>query len=646
LSRTSGSGTPGSSSPGLDSSGLDSSGLVVDLEWDPQDHNRLLVVGWTGMEGPAYAQVPGNVPRSVRARLGAGTTLVEFTHSDAVRLLDNGYPITGPVVDLQVAAAILDENQKLNLDSIAARYAKIYMDKRLLRRKNAVLFVRDDGRVVPIARAPRKQLRDYCRRDVEAERDLLFALVDRLDRRGLLDYFLQEEVPFTRVLVDMERAGMPIDLVASEALRSRLEAEHAQLAHTLTAGLPSAFNLNSDVQVAGYIFAEHVDIPGRVHVEEVDALGKRFEPDKVGRIWATGTWPVIGLGLDPDDTDFSEAYSEKTGKPSVSKTALRMNRKTREHPWVVTYLEYQRVDTILTVFLRKFAEIAKPDESGAFRIYGRFNQTGARTGRLSSSEPNMQNVPKRGELGKEIRGLFRAVDRDHPFLMGDYSQLETRLMAHFSGDPELRRIFVEGRDPFIELGSKIFGKPLSKEDDERSITKNLWYAQGYGAWPLKISEMLSMEGYPTEEEEAEDLLGELQGIVPVYFEWRDRLIETVHEKGYITTLAGRRRRVYLSDDTPWKEVSHGERAAANAKVQGSAADIVRRLMVRFSRPALRLLLQVHDEVLYEYLWRVARAQRAHDAKLLQRMAETGHGFKLEVPLVFEPKVGMAWGTGE
>jgi len=569
--------------------------------------------------------------------LADGAPIVEFTKEDVLQLWRRGYSAPGPIVDLMVAAWVLDENQKLSLEAIAKKYCRIEMDKRLVRIGGKAMFRCDSGALVPIHEAPRSQLRAYCKRDVEAEIRVLWALIQLLEEEDLLEYFFEEEVPFTRVLAEMEMAGMPVDLGASERLRKKTEAEHSRLGAVLMEGLPDVFNLGSDQHVADYVFSKTVRIRGRIPVPDVPEVPEGFHPDwsKIGRLWLKGEWRFPGLGL-PRGT------VTETGKPSVSKTALRMNPHTRDHPWVRMYLEYQKLDTILTVFLRKFPEVARADADGRPRIYCHFNQTGTRTGRLSSSNPNMQNVPARGSLGKAIRSLFRVPDDDFPFLMGDHAQLETRLMAHFSGDPTLVEIFRAGRDPFVELASRIYGKTVGKDDDERAVTKNVWYAQGYGAMAYKISEMLTMEGFPTSESEADDLLTELSSVLPVYFEWREDLIEYARAHGYVETIGGRRRRIALGGDTSWKATSHGERAAANAKVQGSAADIVRRTMLRFRRSWLRLLLQVHDELVYQYAVRTYPLGKERDVVALREIAEVGHGYDLAVPLVFDARVALSW----
>ena len=608
----------------------ESPALVVDLEWDPETA-KILVVGY-GNGNESHAVAPGNTPSSVWGAI-ADSPIVEFTKEDAVMLRRSGRHAAGPIIDLQVMAWVLNENQKLSLEAVVKKYLKRDMDKRLIRKGDTVLFECDDGKLVPIKDAPLRQLRAYCKRDVDDETDLYHYLLRKLEKKGWLDYFTEEEVPLTEVLIEMELEGMPIDLVETKKLREELEEKHAKLKRLLLQGFPEVFNIGSDTQVADFLFTEEVRIKGRIPSGSEPPKGFRpiGEPKK---IWQQGEWRFPGLGL-------PIGMRTEKGKPSVSKEALALNPSTRSNAWVKKYREWMKYDTLLTVFLRKFEDIARPGRRGEPRIYAHFNQTGTRTGRLSSSNPNMQNIPARGEWGKRVRGLFVA-EPDYPFIMGDYSQLETRLMAHFSEDPFLMQIFREERDPFIELGQRVFGKTLTKEDDERNIMKNVWYAMNYGAMAEKIAEMVTMEGFPIEWDEADEIVTELQGVIPVYFEWREVLIDDVYAQGYVETLGGRHRRIKLGGATSFKVTSHGERAAANAKIQGSAMDVTRRAMIRFHRMALKLLLQVHDELIYQYIQKVSKKQRQYDVQALRDVAERGHGFDLKVPLVFEAKEALSW----
>jgi DNA polymerase-1 len=259
------------------------------------------------------------------------------------------------------------------------------------------------------------------------------------------------------------------------------------------------------------------------------------------------------------------------------------------------------------------------------------------TGRLSSSGPNLQNIPVRHEYGTMVRDLFRG-----QFIIGDYDALEMRIMAHFSRDPELMRIFREGLDPHARTAYALFGVEVDHEDERRGIGKTVNYGVGYGAGAKKLAQVLSLEGYATTIEVAKGYLAEVRGFYPTFFRWGDR--KKYHAKTYggVDTIAGRRRHLkgQFLEVSSWKKLMYGERQAVNSIIQGSAADIIRRGMVqvRLRFPELRTLAQIHDEAIWEYDALPTVGMR----RSIQHFMEVGHGFKLAVPLIFEPMVCESW----
>lgn len=282
------------------------------------------------------------------------------------------------------------------------------------------------------------------------------------------------------------------------------------------------------------------------------------------------------------------------------------------------------------------------------RLFGRFNQTGTVTGRLSSSDPNLQNQPSRGALGKKVRGLFRG-----NFVIGDYDQIEMRLMAHYSGDPRMVAIFRDGKDPHIETMHGIFGDvdPYAIAEgasiEYRDAGKQLNYAMGYGAAKKRVAMTLSLFGFPTTPEVAAGYLAEMEEFYNGYFSWKDRVVRRAKKRGNVRTIGGRVRhlRSQFRDTANWKLVGYGERQAVNTKIQGSAADVIRRGMVAADRdfPELGMLLQVHDEVAWEYYpTPLVPVPTTLLLDGLQRTMETGHGYDLRVPLGFKPVVADTW----
>lgn len=366
---------------------------------------------------------------------------VSFTTYDARFLKLQGVEVSGPYYDVQVMVWVDNENQPLSLAHCVNRYLGREMDKRIKVRDKRVLFQCDDGSLVPIDEAPLDQLYRYNADDTACEADLFEEMEERLFDGGWLDYFLAEEAPFTECLTNVQTRGLPLDLEMTEQFADELEVEHGTMSAALYTGaaLPPSFNINSNDQMAAYLYSkvfeladslewgveececlksclngEHEDcwvspedVPAQaltddpgliaanlpVHVSTL--LPDGFTVVKVGRSQVHGFWMLEGLGIKP-------TIKADAGKWSVSKPTLKTSYAAASNPWVQDLLAYRQVDKLLTTYLRKFPVIAVDG-----RIYGRFNQTGTKTGRLSSSEPNLQNIPSHGALGPRTRDLFR-----------------------------------------------------------------------------------------------------------------------------------------------------------------------------------------------------------------------------------------------
>lgn len=653
--------------------------LVVDIEWDPANRDELLCIGWVWCGEATVSRTV--TPELERLLVDPMVPTVQFTKADVRWLRLHDYRVEGDVYDLQVMAWVLDENQPLDLGNVTKRYLGYDPDKRLRRVGGKVMFRCDDGSWVPIGEAPYDQLAAYNGRDIGATDKLYRELWQRLDDSMWLDYYLNEEVEFTDVLLDMEVAGMPLNIDDSEQLRTELEDEVQGLDRVLreSAGLPASFNLNSGDQLSALLFSKRVELqdsldwdPAAIEClksclagehEDCDLavedgystdpnddshhiralLPEGFRLGSVGRTKVHGSWWLPGFDLAPTPPT-------KSGRPSVSAPMLRVTHAGQE--WVEQLLDLKKRQKVITTYLRPFAERVQDG-----RIYGRFNQTGTKTGRLSSSDPNLQNIPARGDLGKRVRSLFQG-----DLLVGDYSQLEPRLMAHFSGDPVLMDAYRTGKDVYMLTARHIFGPNVSEDGEERGISKTVVLGSQYGAGAEKLAIILALNGYPTPTDRAAEYLYELQRLYAVLWDWKDAVMRFAHQHGYVRTLAGRHRRLrYQFESRNWKNIGYGERQAVNAVVQGSAGDVVRRTMLKWPwhldrrhSEHLRLLAQVHDELVWEYDGTVGAcvmcelhdeyemAERACVLSGLRSCAETGHGFDLRVPLVFEPHFGRSW----
>lgn len=599
---------------------------VLDIEVDGEPWaGEGLCVGW------GFTAHAAPLPEPVLADLADPCIAkVVWTKFDHRWLRLRGIDVRGPIHDAQVMAWLLDEAQDLSLEVCAKRYLDVGMDKRISPMGGKLYFRTDGGKRVPLGKAPRSQLHAYCERDLEATSRLYVELTRLLREAGLYEYFLDEMVPFTGILADMEARGVPVDIDATKRLSEQLHAEIDHLEGELLAeaGLPEAFNLGSAQQLGKYLYTKgEFELPGAFPLD-APLADSRFHVGRLGRVYAHGAWVLEGRGLKPPGRT-------ECGQPTVAAPKLRA--KYGSDPWIARLLELKQRQTIVANFLDSF-----PSKGARGRLYGRFNQTGTVTGRLSSNGPNLQNIPARTELGRRVRELFRS-EPGTVFVHGDYSQLEPRIMAHFSGDQALLEVYRWGNgDVYADMALGIWG---ASTDERRTICKTLVLALSYGAGAAKIAQTLTENGHPTKADEAEAYLAELQERYRTFFGWREYVIAKAGTEGYVPTIGGRKRRVKLGGAWQhWKDGGHGERQAVNAVVQGSAADIVARVMV-YSAQAVRearLLVQVHDEL----LWEADEADGQGTLEALCHIAERGHGFELDVPLEFKPRVVSNWAEGK
>jgi DNA polymerase-1 len=235
-------------------------------------------------------------------------------------------------------------------------------------------------------------------------------------------------------------------------------------------------------------------------------------------------------------------------------------------------------------------------------------------------------------------------------LVGDFDQIEMRVMAHLSQDPNLLKVFREGQDPHVLTTQAIFGDVDMKSvapgaaASYRDVGKQLNYAMGYGAMPKRIAQTLCLFGFPTSVEVAGGYFAEMQRFYRRYFEWKVEEIAAAKKRGYVDTIGGFRRhlRATFKDTANWKLTGYGERQVISSKVQGSAADVIKCGMIRAERdfPQFLFLAQVHDEAVWDY---GTVAPNVVTLRQLQDVMENGHGFELSVPMGFEPVLCDNWG---
>ena len=642
--------------------------LVIDIETSGLDpwHGRLLCVAWV-LDGVAEVAAGGALPEHLLEALADPLRPV-CSHStfDPRFLLLAGYDVQGQFIDTKVMAHLINENTPFDLEWLTKHYCGITMDKRITRADNTVYFNTDEGRKLTMEdawRAARDQVKKYCLRDAEALQALYDTLHGKLEAMVWLDEWEHEHVPFTNLLVEMECRGLPIDLTKVAQVKPVVQRMADEKEQECYDKLGYKFNINSWQQIAHVLFeklwtqkdqlpipedvqetlrkpnlvaflADELDVPKsgvasalvkQRRQELIDRISPPgFELQHAGRCWLNGYWTRRGLGL------AKTPKNEKTGVPSTSTPDLMVAHAGND--FITTLVDYRKKQKVVSTYLNVY-----PDRTNAGRLRGHWNQTGTVTGRLSSSGPNLMNQPAHGPLGELVRSLFRG-----NLIIGDYSQLEPRLMAHFSEDPVLLDIYHNDRDIYIETAQYVFGKKVGKDAPERKVSKRLVLAAGYGAGSKTLAKWLCLDGFPTTVSEASGYLDELRRAWSGFFDWRDHVIEEARTKYYVKTLGGRYRRLKGELHAQGHKMRmRGERMAVNAIIQGTAADVLRRTMLVADKafPELAMLAQVHDEVLWQY---EPTFDPTYLLPQIQKVMETAHGFDLKVPLKFEPIVCSSW----
>ncbi len=423
-------------------------------------------------------------------------------------------------------------------------------------------------------------------RAAELPRRLVDALLARLDERGLTELYREVELPLTQVLADMERSGVKIDTYRMGEITARLAERVAELEALAYELAGEEFMLGSTQQVARVLFEQ--------------------------------------LGL----------TSGRKGKTGYSTDAKVLRSIRGEHELVPVIEEWRELSKLLNTYLGPLPALID-EQTG--RLHTTINQTVASTGRLSTTSPNLQSIPIRTPLGREIRSAFVA-EEGARLLSADYSQIELRILAHVSGEPKLREAFARGEDIHRATAAEVLGvEPARLTTAERSIAKMINFGIVYGISAFGLSENLEIP-----REQAQAYIDAYLARFPHVQDFIARTIEQAARDGYVTSLLGRRRPVPEIRASNRATRSLGERLAVNFVMQGSNADIIKVAMIRIERRlrdegrAARLVLQVHDELLLE----VPDAETSAVRELVR--AEMVGAYDLDPPLAVDVGVGENW----
>ena len=430
-----------------------------------------------------------------------------------------------------------------------------------------------------------KRSREYAVEDADVTWQLKDVFVPRLKSEGLTGLAETIEMPLISVLADMERTGIKLNPEDLKVISANIREEIIGLEKEIYSLAGIEFNISSPKQLGDILFL-------------------RLKLDEKARVTKT--------------------------RQFVTNEEI-LQRLTGKHPIVSKVLEYRGLRKLLSTYLEPLPLMINK-ETG--RIHTSFRQAVASTGRLSSDNPNLQNIPVRDERGREIRKAFVPGD-GNIFLSADYSQIELRLMAHLSRDESMIGDFLSGNDIHAATASKIFGvdiKDVTREMRSRAKTANFGII--YGISSFGLSERLTIG-----RKEAKELIDGYFNSYPGVKKYMDESIRKAREQGFVTTMLGRRR--YLRDIQSRNQVVRGnaERNAINAPIQGTAADIIKIAMVRIheklksGRYASKMILQVHDELIFEVV--------PDELEKLKEMViyEMTNAVKLDVPLKVD------WGTG-
>ncbi|MEZ4767416.1 MAG: DNA polymerase I [Caldilineales bacterium] len=505
---------------------------------------------------------------------------------DLTMLLRYGIRIGGPLFDTMIAEFLVDPGSRgLGLKNVA--WQRLGVEMTPISELIGTGKQQTTMDLVPVADAAR-----YAAADTDMTWRLVPQLRRDLEERALTSLFREVEMPLVPVLVDMQRAGIALDVEflaqMSRDLRARLEEIEDQIYQLVG----YSFNINSTQQLSDVLFGS--------------------------------------LGLPTDGL-------KKTKSGHYSTAAGVLETFQGRHPVIDLILEQRQLTKLLNTYVDALPQMVNPATG---RLHTSFNQAGAETGRVSSNNPNLQNIPVRSELGREIRRAFVAAP-GCKLLAADYSQVELRILAHISQDETMLAAFRAGEDIHRATAARIYNvPPEAVTEEQRSIAKMVNFATSYGVSAFGLSSRTELSR------------SDAQAFLDVYFEtypgirrYIDQTIATARKQGYVETLLGRRRYFPIlagGGRGGRNEQMAAERAAINHPIQGSAADIIKIAMVRLHRTlrerglASKMLLQVHDELVLE----VPDGELAEVVPLVRSTMEGA--YQLDAALKVDAEVGPNW----
>ena len=567
--------------------------LCFDTETSSPDAMTAELVGISLCTKPESAwYIPVNVEgalsqekvREILAPLFSDQKTLKIAHNykfDYVVLRNAGFDLKGPVFDTMVAAYLVDASQRLKMDRLSVKYLgyePVPIEK---------LIGKGKGQK-SMADLPFDEIVDYACEDADITYRLYEVLKEKLEEDELTEIAEKLEFPLIVVLAEMERQGIKVDEEMLRSFSEELGKDLKKVESTIFELTEEEFNINSPQQL-GKILFEKMDLPA----------GKKT----------------------------------KTGQYSTSESVLSGLADEYEVPSLV--LDYRSLSKLQSTYVDALPKLIN-EETG--RIHTDFNQTVAATGRLSSSNPNLQNIPIRTERGREIRKAF-VPENGFKILAADYSQVELRVIASISGDKNMIEAFRNGEDIHARTAKEVFN--LDNLDDvtpaQRRKAKEVNFGIPYGVSAYGLASRLGISN------------GEGKEMIDQYFErfpgiktYIDETIEFAKENGYVTTLLGRRRYIPDINSRNWNVRGFAERTAINMPIQGTAADIIKLAMIDIhnyleeNECHSRMLLQVHDELVFE----ISDEESGDVPDKIQELMESA--YELDVPLEVEMGLADNW----
>ena len=500
---------------------------------------------------------------------------------DLLVLRAAGVTLRGLDFDTMIASYVLDPGRRSHgLDLLALEFLNHKMtsfDELCGKGKDAI----------PYDQVPIECARDFACEDADITWRLRELFEPQLETLQLTRLFHEVEIPLVEVLAEMEWAGITIDLDWFQSLKERFERERKRVEQEIYGVAGEEFNINSNPKLREILF---------------DRLGL----------------PVL----------------KKTPTGPSTDASVLQQLADEGHQLPVLLMEYREIAKLESTYIDALPAYVHPRTR---RVHTSFSQTTAATGRLSSSEPNLQNIPIRRELGRDIRRGF-IPRRGWTLVAADYSQIELRLLAHLSDDPAFVQAFRAGGDIHRQTAALIFDVPIEQVTKEmRARAKTINFATIYGQGPHALSRQLKIA-----HAEAKEFIERYFQRFSRVREYLDSMVEFAREHGYVQTIFNRRRYIPELRDRNFNIRAFGERTAANSPIQGSAADLIKIAMIRIHQALAaralnaKMLLQVHDELVFE-----VPGPELEDVKTLVTY-EMEHAATLAVPLVVDIASGDNW----